>query len=81
MTTAKSDGKHERRSVATSERGPGISPEERRKLATCCAFFKAARYRPAGPGTLRESDVREAEQAITQAIVRCTDARDEGAAS
>ena len=81
MTTARRDGKREQRSVATSERGPGISREERKKLATCCAFFKAARYRQAAPGTVRESDVRDAEQAITQVIERCTGARDEDAAS
>ena len=81
MTTTPKTAKRERRCVAAPERGPGVSSEERRKLATCCAFFKAARYRAVTPATLRESDVLEAEHEITEVIEHCASAHDEGSAS
>lgn len=74
MTTTDKAADQERRSVPAPDRGPGVSPERRRKLATCCAFFKAARYREAEPDKLRESDVLEAEQAITEVIETCGNA-------
>jgi len=54
---------------------PAVSSEERRHLAECCAFFKAERYREAEPGTIRESDVRKAEEEIDKAIRKCADGR------
>lgn len=61
----------ERRSTPAPDRGPAVSAEERRKLATCCAFFKAEQYREADPGSLRESDVEIAESAISETIASC----------
>ncbi|HEX2830476.1 MAG TPA: hypothetical protein VHP37_29330 [Burkholderiales bacterium] len=58
----------ERRSKPGPERGPAVSAEDRTKLATCCAFFKAVQYREAGPDSLRESDVEIAQEAISEAI-------------
>jgi hypothetical protein len=49
-------------------RGPGVAPEERRRLAECCAFFKAEKYREAGPGKVRENDVSKAEAEIDAVI-------------
>jgi hypothetical protein len=48
-----------------------VTGEQRRHLAECCAFFKAARYREAGPGTIRESDVKNAEDEINRIIESC----------
>lgn len=81
MKTTEEAANRERRHVAAPERAPGVTPEERRKLATCCAFFKAARYRAVTPATLRESDVLEAEHEITEVIEHCASAHDEGSAS
>jgi hypothetical protein len=36
---------------------PLVTREERHRLAMCCAFFQAARFREAQPGSLRQSDV------------------------
>ena len=58
----------ERRSAPGPERGPAVSAEDRRKLATCCAFFQAVQYREAGPDNLRESDVEKAVDEISAAI-------------
>jgi hypothetical protein len=52
-------------------RGPGITPEERRRLAECCAFFKAAKHRAAEPGKIRASDLEEAAADIDAAIEEC----------
>jgi hypothetical protein len=54
---------------------PAVTSEERRHLAECCAFFKAERYREAEPGTIRESDVRKAEEEIDKAIRKCANDR------
>jgi hypothetical protein len=55
----------------TGSRGPGVTPEERRHLAECCAFFKAEQYREAAPGHLRASDIRRAGTEIDAAIEHC----------
>ena len=54
---------------------PAVTREERRHLAECCAFFMAARYREAGPGAIRESDVQNAEDEINEVIEKCRAAR------
>ena len=46
-----------------------VAPQELRRLAECCAFFKAWKYRAAEPGTIRKSDVKSAEEEIA-AIIR-----------
>ena len=53
---------------AKQSEAPAVSSEERRHLAECCAFFKAEQYREAEPGTIRESDVRKAEEEIDNVI-------------
>ena len=53
---------------ASSTRGPGVTPQERRRLAECCAFFKAEKYREAEPGKIRASDVNKAQAEIDAAI-------------
>jgi hypothetical protein len=50
---------------------PAVTPEERRHLAESCAFFKAEHYREAAPETIRESDVRSAEEEIDSVIKSC----------
>ena len=80
MKTTQEPANRERRYVEASERGPDVTPEERRKLATCCAFFKAARYRDATPATLRRSDVVEAEHEITEVIEKCASPHEQGRA-
>jgi hypothetical protein len=37
-----------------------VDEEQRRRLAECCAFFMAARFRPANPGGYRGRDLIEA---------------------
>jgi hypothetical protein len=37
-----------------------VSAEQRRHLIECCAFFRAERFRDAGPGQYRRQDLREA---------------------
>jgi hypothetical protein len=37
-----------------------VDEEQRRRLAECCAFFMAARFRPANPGGYRARDLIEA---------------------
>jgi len=46
-----------------------VSEEQRRRLAECCAYFMAARYRPARPGGYRAQDLIEAGARI-DAIVK-----------
>jgi hypothetical protein len=41
-----------------------VDTEQRRRMAECCAFFNAERFRVAGPGRIRASDVRAAEAEI-----------------
>jgi hypothetical protein len=48
-----------------------ITPEERRRLAECCAFFKAEQYRAASPESIRRADIACAEIEIDE-IVRST---------
>ena len=57
--------------AAKQSAAPAVSSEERRHLAECRAFFKAERYREAEPATIRESDVRKAEEEIDKAIRKC----------
>jgi hypothetical protein len=72
-------GAHARRPNARPAEGTRTSPEygldveleQRRRLAECCAFFKAEKYREAEPGKLRASDVKEAEAEIDAAIEQC----------
>jgi hypothetical protein len=59
----------------TPER-PAVTSEERRHLAECCAFFKAAHYREATPGTIRASDVSSAEAIINEIVTKYADASD-----
>jgi hypothetical protein len=40
--------------------GVTVDEEQRRRLAECCAFFMAARFRPANPGGYRRRDLTEA---------------------
>ena len=56
---------------AASERGPAVSVEERRRLAVCCAFFKAARYREAAPGSIRQEDIQAVEYEIDAVLRNC----------
>lgn len=59
------EGRHEKQAAAATQcAAPVVSSEERRHLAECCAFFKAEQYREVEPGTIRESDVRKAEEEI-----------------
>ena len=51
-------------------RAPEVSPEERRRLAECCAFFKAQQYRFAAPGEIRAYDVEAAEAEISAVLSR-----------
>lgn len=51
-------------SGAAPERGPGVGAQERRRLAECCAFFKAEQYREAEPGSIRKRDIEVAEAEI-----------------
>ena len=45
-----------------------VTPEERRRLAECCALFKVERFRPAEPGRIRESDIKAAEAELDAII-------------
>ena len=58
----------ERRSAPGPERGPAVSAEDRRKLATCCAYFEAARHREVDAAHLRASDVEIAQEKISATI-------------
>ena len=49
---------------AQSGSGPSVAPEERHRLAECCAFFKAEHYREAEPGHIRKQDIEAAEAEI-----------------
>jgi hypothetical protein len=44
--------------------GVAVDEEQRRHLIECCAFFNAARFRPAVPGEIRRQDLLEAEARI-----------------
>lgn len=45
-----------------------VEDEQRRHLIEDCAFFRAARFRAAEPGKLREQDLRAAAAVIDAAI-------------
>jgi hypothetical protein len=50
------------------EEGITVDEEQRRRLAECCAFFMAARYRPRNPGGYRRQDLLEAGSRIDAII-------------
>lgn len=70
-TDTRSPVKNDERAQTADERGPGVAPEERQRLAECCAFFKAAHYRHAEPGTIRKRDIETAQAEIDAVIERC----------
>jgi hypothetical protein len=45
-----------------------ITPEERHRMAECCAFFQAEKYREAEPGKIRSADVERAEAQIDAVV-------------
>jgi hypothetical protein len=45
-----------------------ITPEERQRMAECCAFFEAERYREAEPGKIRSTDVEKAKAEIDAVV-------------
>lgn len=47
-----------------------VTPQEKHRLAECCAFFKASRYRKPEPATIRKSDIDSAEAEISDVIER-----------
>jgi hypothetical protein len=59
------------KSPAQSNDVPDVSEEERRRLAECCAFFKAEHYRQADPKSIRSDDVQEAEAGIEAIVADC----------
>ena len=52
------------RAKAAGPEAIDVSEEQRRRLAECCAFFMAARFRPSRPGGFRKRDLTEAEACI-----------------
>jgi hypothetical protein len=65
-------------SSARPMRGSGVTPQQRQRLAECCAFFKAEKYREAGQGKIRASDVKQAQAEIDAAIEECGKRDDPG---
>ena len=63
--------KHDERAQTADQRGPGVAPVERQRLAECCAFFKAARYRHAEPGAIRKRDIENAQAQIDAVLKNC----------
>ena len=55
-----------------------VTQEERRRMAECCAFFEAERYREAEPGKIRATDVQNAKAQIDAVIARCAKAASSG---
>ena len=55
--------------VRAAGTGIAVNEEQRRRLAECCAFFLASRFRRAAPGDYRTRDLSEAEASI-DAIIR-----------
>ena len=45
-----------------------VTPEEKHRLAECCAFFKAEQFRAAAPDGLRKKDIEDAESKIEEAV-------------
>ena len=60
------------RSTAARATGPGIAvdEEQRRRLSECCAFFRAARFRPTAPGAYRKRDLAQAKARIDAIVDR-----------
>ena len=56
------------RGMAARPAAIAVSEEQRRRLAECCAFFMAARFRPARPGGYRERDLIEARARIDDIV-------------
>lgn len=52
------------KSADDAQSGPRVAPEERHRLAECCAFFMAEHYREAEPGRIRVQDIEAAEAEI-----------------
>jgi hypothetical protein len=50
---------------------PQVTREERLRLAECCAFFVAEKYREGEPGKLRRADVEKAKAQIDAVIESC----------
>jgi len=50
--------------------GVAVDEEQCRRLAECCAFFLASRFRPAQPGGYRGRDLSEATARIAAIIKR-----------
>jgi hypothetical protein len=48
-----------------------VDEEERRRLIEGCAFFRAERFRPVNPGSIRKQDLEDAAAAIDTAICTC----------
>ena len=63
--------KRAERTLAAADRGPGVAPEERHRLAECCAFFKAAHYRQAAPNEIRKRDIDMAQSEIDAVLRHC----------
>jgi hypothetical protein len=55
------------------EERAGITPEQRRRLAECCAFFVAERFREAAPGEIRRGDIEAAAAELDATIRKCSD--------
>jgi len=51
-----------------SMQGVTVDEEQRRRLAECCAFFMAARFRPASAGGYREQDLIEARKRVNAIV-------------
>jgi hypothetical protein len=63
--------KRQHKAAPIAERVPEVTPEEKRRMAECCAFFKAEHYREAAPGEIRQQDIECAEADI-EAVMRKT---------
>ena len=47
-----------------------VDADQRRRLIECCAFFRAAHFRPLHPGGFRKQDLLEAEASIDAVLAR-----------
>jgi hypothetical protein len=65
-------------SEALAAVGVEVTPEERHRVAECCAFFEAEKYREAEPGRIRSADVEKAEAQIDAVIAACGKAERSG---
>ena len=61
-----------RRGKSVGARNPSggilVEEEQRKHLIEDCAYFRAARFRPAGPGGYRRQDLQAAASAIDAVI-------------